>query len=145
LSIWNLFETTIFLRFLVPPEPLWLSVWCWDVSRQLWWVYGRWQIRRRTVRFGEDSKNPTNQIFALGHPAIALSNANGNMDAYTSNDQIFDGPTPSDDKKVTSLTAGLQMRTKLKNTEYRSGDRLTQYGLFHCSMHPCDHCCHRSP
>ena len=84
---------------------------------------GLWPVANSTgdcIQFGEDSKNPTDQIFALGHPAIALSNANGNVDAYTSNDQIFDGPMPSDDKKVT-LTAGLQMRTKLKNTEYRSG------------------------
>jgi hypothetical protein len=51
-----------------------------------------------TVRSSEDSKNHTDQIFALGHPAIVLSNSNGNADAYTSNGQIFDGPILFDDK-----------------------------------------------
>jgi hypothetical protein len=79
------------------PEPLYLSARCWGVSGQLLWVYGQRHIRWRLYDPATIAKiTPTSARLT-----IALRNSNGYVDAYASNDQIFDGSIASDDDKVT--------------------------------------------
>jgi hypothetical protein len=75
-----------------------------------------------TVRSGDDSKiTPTSARLT-----IASRNSNGYVDAYASNDQIFDGSIASDDEKVTLPG----YKCARQNTEFGPGG-MCHYWMYH--------------